>query len=478
MKSVRFKRLADQILELAGQPLFWILILFVYGLFGIDLPPIDRHEWRQALTLMISRNFYLFDYSIFYPHYDIGGETDGILPTEFPFYNYLSAYSYDLFGYNHWSARLINWITTCAGIFYFYKISIKVMDKKAALVSMLLMCSSVIIVYGLKTMPDTFALSLVIIGVYYYWNYIKLNRHLHLLVGAAFITVGVLCKIPMMSMVALLVIPIMSTRLRLGQWLLVGLSILLGGSCVAWWYFHWMPYLEVNFGNKLIWPVGLIEGAGILIDNLGKVLSRIAVSTFHNPLVFVLFLLGFFFGFKKKKYPLILASIFYLVSVILFICKTGHTYYLHDYYSISIVPLMCLLAGFTWSCLKLKRAWATLLVVLLAVPAFVNQHNIIQERGYPHYLKIEKIIASLPMDEGDKLLVSGDSAFNPTLMYFTGKRGWSRPKDQIENEAFIQSSLIHKLKYIVVDKNHDIRDLPYKVVFSDDDFIIYQPKEG
>ena len=456
-----------------SNPIFWLVLIFLYGLIQIDLPPIDRHNWRQALTLMISRNFYLLNNSIFYPQYDIGGATEGIIPTEFPIYNYITALSYHLFGLNDWSARLINWIVTCFGFYYFFKTINKCFSKQAALMAMLMMTCSVMLVYGRKAMPDTFALSLTIIGVFYYWRYLEKTRWLHLILGCLFMTLGVLSKIPMISFTSLLIIPLIKYRKTSFEYGLLGFSSAVFLSCIGVWYFHWMPYLESNFGNKLIWPVSLSEGWTILLDNWSKVGDRLLNSTFHNPVFIVLAIAGFVVvaGYKRKE--ILFASLAYFVSVLIFICKTGHVYHLHDYYTISIVPLICLLVAAIWDWIALSDKWKWLIGIALLIPSFVNEHSIIQERHEDHFQRLPKLIDSLTFNPADKIMVSGGSAFNPTMMYFTGRKGWSASDEQIVQLKFIEERVPLGLKYIIVDKHRALKFLPLPVLLEDKDFIIY-----
>ena len=69
---------------------FWILFFFILRLVGITNAPLEiGHNWRQALTSMIARNFLEGNPNLLYPRIDMAGNQTGIIGSELPFYNYL-----------------------------------------------------------------------------------------------------------------------------------------------------------------------------------------------------------------------------------------------------------------------------------------------------------------------------------------------------------------------------------------------------
>ena len=69
---------------------FWIIFLFLLRLVGITNAPLEvGHNWRQAMTNMVARNFVDHGAHMLYPTIDMAGEKTGIIGAEFPLLNYL-----------------------------------------------------------------------------------------------------------------------------------------------------------------------------------------------------------------------------------------------------------------------------------------------------------------------------------------------------------------------------------------------------
>ncbi len=159
--------------ELISDIRFWIFLFFLIRLYGITLPPLEvAHNWRQTTVTMVARNFIEVDNNIFYPRIDIAGEKTGITGMEFPLLNYLIYLVSLIFGYEHWYGRLINLIVSSIGIFFFFKFVKKYFDHRIAFSSTIILLVSIWFSYSRKIMPDTFAMSFIIAGIYYGSNYL------------------------------------------------------------------------------------------------------------------------------------------------------------------------------------------------------------------------------------------------------------------------------------------------------------------
>ncbi len=184
---------------------FWILVFFLIRLIGITNAPLEiGHNWRQALTNMISRNFYEANTYLLYPQIDMAGNQTGIIGAEFPLYNYFIGFLAHVFNYAHWYGRLINLVVSSLGIYFFFLLISKVSTKKIAISATIVLLASIWFGFSRKIMPDTFSVSLVIIGLYYGYKYVTTGALFKLLLFFIFITLGMLCKIPALSLVAVI----------------------------------------------------------------------------------------------------------------------------------------------------------------------------------------------------------------------------------------------------------------------------------
>jgi 4-amino-4-deoxy-L-arabinose transferase-like glycosyltransferase len=186
---------------------FWILLFFVVRLIGITNPPLDAaHSWRQVTGNMVSRNFLETDANIFYPRVDMAGEKTGITGTEFPLLNYLIYLVSLLFGWQHWYGRLIVLLISSFGTYFFYKIARRFWKEETAFYATILLLVSNWFIYSRKIMPDTFSISLMLIGVYFAIQFIDNNKRISLLWSWLFIVMGALSKIPSILVLAPLIL--------------------------------------------------------------------------------------------------------------------------------------------------------------------------------------------------------------------------------------------------------------------------------
>jgi len=423
---------------------------------------------------MIAKNFYKLGNSIFYPQYDIGGSTEGIIPTEFPIFNYIISLLYHVFGLNNWSGRLINWLISCLSLYFLYGLVKKIFNKDIALYTILLYACSIAFMFARKTMPDTFSLSLVIIGSYYYWEYISQTKTKHLLIAFIITSLGILSKIPSICFLFILLFPILDKSYPIKNKIITIISLTLSTGLVCYWYFSWMPYLELTYGNKLIWPVSLKEGFNIFKATTQEVLFRFKVTAFHYNKPYYFSLIGLLLLLKDKKINILIFFTLYSFLFFIFILKTGNIFYQHNYYVIPYIPIMAILAAYAINKFKVIRFLPLIVVLLLIIkPIKENRKDALAKYSY-HYTRLKGIIDKLGIQD-NKLMVNGDF-LNPTMMYFTQEKGWS-----VNNNVLFKTEWMPDfkkkdgIKYIIVDR-HKLEDtLVYTLIYEDDDFRVYKP---
>ena len=180
---------------------FWIVFFFLLRLYGITNPPLESaHSWRQTTVTMVARNFYEVDNNPLYPRIDIAGEKTGITGMEAPVLNYCIYVMAEVFGYQHWYGRFINLLVSSFGLYFFYRLLRKYFSEETAFYAAMILCVSIWFAYSRKIMPDTFSMSLLIMGFYYGSNYIerdeKKKQWMWLVACFALTALGVLAKLP------------------------------------------------------------------------------------------------------------------------------------------------------------------------------------------------------------------------------------------------------------------------------------------
>ncbi len=450
-----------------------IFAFFLIGLENIQLPPIEKHEWRQTLTLSIAQNF-LDDPNIFYPRMDIGGKTDGTMACEFPIFNYLLAFFFKIFGVHHWYGRLLNWTISCIGLWFFYDLVRKSTNARTALFSTIALMGSIVFQYARKTMPDTFALFVTTAGVWFLWHYLENQSRKYLVAGFLLTTCGILSKIPFVVMLLFLIVPFFDKQFafKAKRNLTIAVSVAMG--CVTWWYFYWMPYLLEEFGNQLIWPVSLTEGWKVVMEQrLSESWEMLIGAPFHYKFTFLLSVMGLGCVLTGSNAKLKWLSLAYIAIFFLFTLKTGIVFPTHDYYIIPLVPLLALFIGYLFDQLQLKNAATLALLMASLIAGFIHykkqSFTPYENRGY--LMALGDIMAKYTQPN-DKIMVN-NGPYSPGMMYWAKRKGWTVNTDVPHKAEWMPDFKAQGLKYILLDRHLSNDTLPYSLLYEDQHFRLY-----
>ena len=451
---------------------FWLIVLFALRLFGITDAPLEAgHNWRQSLTNMVARNFLEECSNILYPRIDMGGEKTGIIGTEFPLFNYLIYLVSEVFGYAHWYGRLINLLMCSIGIFYFYKLIDKIFDKQTAFNSAIILSLSIWFVFSRKIMPDTFSIALIMIGLYYAYTYLKEGSKWHLLLYFLFATVGILCKIPALSLFSVLAVTLFIKEIPKQRKQAVYAAGVLSFSIVCVWYFYWVPHLLETYDYHLFYPRGFIEGLMELKDHIPQLLEKFYFNAFRSFIATAFFIAGIYFIVKSDKQMVKWGLSIITFVFVVFIIKTGLVFAVHSYYIIPFTPVMALLAGYALTKIPLKYQY--LVLVLISVENIANnQHDFFIAENQKYKLALEYKIADVIPKE-DLIVING--GLSPQDMYFTHKKGWTVYNRNVTDTHFIDSLKSKGAAYLIIDQHRLNHEFPqYETVYQDEDYSFYK----
>lgn len=454
---------------------FWILLSFILRLYHITNPPLEVvHNWRQTTVTMPARNFVETGPDILFPKVDFAGDKTGITGMEFPLLNYFMYLVSLVFGYAHWYGRLINLIFSTVGLLFFHRLIKKYFNEAVAFNSTFILIFSIWFSYSRKIMPDTFSMSLVIMGLYYGTAFLDNKASLkNIMLYALFVLSGILSKLPAGYILIILLPFLYSSNISLSRKLVFSTVSLVVVAIVSAWYFYWVPHLNKVFGfDHFFMGKSLSDGFSDIIMNFNKALEK-----FYRQALgftgFIVFVTGTVVVFRKKeKKPaivLVLCSLAFLPVVI----KGGFAFYNHSYYIIPFAPVMALVCGWFISGLNNKKA-AVVLLSLITIECIISNNN-------DFYIK-EQHMAILNLEKDfdrfskrtDLILVNSGNV--PTPVYFAHRKGWIDYNENISNATYIDT--LHKkgLKYIVILKRAFGTDLllKYKQVLSNNDYTIYK----
>lgn len=459
----------DQIKYFFREYWFWLAVTFIHRLFSIMQPPLEMaHNWRQTTVNMVARNFLEVDPNIFFPRVDMAGELSGITGMEFPLLNYLIYLVSLVFGYEHWYGRLINLVVTTLGLWCFYDYLKRYFNPRIAFNTGMVLLFSLFYYYSRKIMPDTFAISLIFMGLWFWRNYVRTNRLTALLAGFVLILFGVLSKLP--SVVVLPFIWPLFFQASLSKKVKISALLAIAGITSAAWYFYWVPFLEETYGYHHFF-MGQTMGwtASFLAENWTKTLFM-----FYNKAAgfsgFVVFAAGLFFIRAKRSlsWLIVLSS---LVLFLAFMLKSGSKFTDHEYYIIPFIAMMAFAGSFFLSRLP-KAAWAILLLII-AVEGIARKWEDQFVKRSDYFITMEDQISEL-IAPSELVVINSDEY--PTPLYFTHRKGWLASNANLQNQAFVNDLKAKGCNFIIVLKKRFGKnvDLNYSKIYDSEEYSIYQ----
>jgi len=443
----------------------WVLLFALVRLVGITDPPLEVAEnWRQSTVLMVARNYYELDPDILHPRIDIAGEKTGITGMEFPLLNYLISGVARVLGWADWYGRVIVLLSSMLGALAFHALVARYLGKRQALIATLLLMSSLWFQYGRKTMPDVFALSLVMAGLWCIARALDGDRsRLMLLAALPLLTLGVLSKLPAVALLAALGPICWLARKERGLVLVAIAVVVIALLPSIWWYGIWVPHLVRTFG---FWHffMGVSMGQG-----LRELLARwpeVATMFYFDALCFTgfaAFIGGLFAAVRSRAWLLLATLLLFWVALALFMLKSGATFATHSYYILPFVPIMAVVAAYGLDKLRYPR-WVWLLTAVIALEGVANaQHDLHLRPDQKELLVLEPLLDQVSKRD-DRIVINTGQV--PTAMYFAHRKGWLAYDHDLKRPAFIDSLATLGCRYVVIlkDKGEGDVEVPRAVV--------------
>lgn len=466
---------AKKYLFFLGDIRFWVALFFILQLENYTNPPLDAHSWRQILTITIAKNFLTIDPNIFYPRIDTAGELTGIIGSEFPIFNYILLGLYKIFGFEDWYGRVVNSLVSSFGLWALFGIFRRLVNEKVALYSTLFFGFSLYFKYARKTMPDTFALSLVFIGIYLGFRFLENPKENKILIASFLMTtLGLLSKMPAFCPLVFLIMPLLDNQFSLQSRIKLAVSTSFSTILMVIWYFIWAPHLVKTYGYQLFWAVSITEGWQILVKMSDLVWKQFMINSFGTIWSYYIALisLSIWISFKLKK--LLTIFVLYTLIFLIFIIKTGEVFPTHDYYILPYIPMMSLLIGYFVGEIHIPQVLKIIIAFLLINMNYNRQRFDLKiDDNFKYRLEMGAIVDKY-IGKNDKIMTNG-GGYNPVCIYHAGRKGWVFHDEVLKKTNWMPDFKKNGLKYILIDKYWSNPDLPYKLIFEDQHLKIYEP---
>lgn len=299
-------------------------------------------------------------------------------------------------------------------------------------------------------MPDTFSVSLVIVSLWFFSEYMEKGNYWSLFIGSVLLSLGVLSKIPALVPVASLLFFLLGNY-PIQKKVLLCFAVILSLMPVYWWYFKWVPHLISLNQKPLFFPRSLREGFFEIMEYKSAVIEQFTFHTFFAFSGFILAVGGVVLLIKKHLKIELLVLVALSFTMILFIFKTGNVFPRHSYYMVPFAPVMAVLLGYLLH--NIPHKWAIGLLAVFIIESVANQHHDFLRRPTREYLLNLEEMANGFSDRNMKIVCNGGE--NPQLIYFINRRGWSVETSTITNKS-LKNWMDKDAQFLFIDKTKGV----------------------
>ena len=427
-----------------------ILILIVFlgvvaRLFYIDSPLTDCSQQRQSFTAMTTRNLFedgINIRNILTPYYDHYGNRKVVLILELPILNILTALLYHIFGVREIVGRLVSVGFSVCSIFLMFRLALKFLPYRPALVATAVYTFSPLNVYfGRAFQPDSVFLFFVVCSTYVLLEYLEKETLVLFILAVLSAAMCFLSKLPGV----ILLVPFGYAWFCRFRWNVLRRwdgYIFLAFSVIP--VIGWVGYGEgVNTFPSTGGMVSIIyEFAKLQFLSIGywfKIISYLFIVLL-TPVGGVLFFVGFF-AVRKHPYRWMLYT--WLISIFAFCFLFTAKAAAHPHYHLLLLAPGAIMIGFAakyfvdnrYFIFRLIRKNALsrgvtgvgIIVVLLGYGYFFYKFVPFMydtKRRIPYHLEAAEFIRENTPTDAVFIVNDPPNVDNPTLTYYAHRKSF------------------------------------------------------
>lgn len=447
------------------QIFYIILLAAVIRLYHIHFPVAGWHSWRQADTAAMARNFHENGFDFLHPQIDWGGNSSGIVESEFPVYPFLVSVIYAVFGVNDTWGRLVSVIFSLFTIYGLYLLVRKYLSDTVALWSAFLYAIIPLnIYYSRAFMPESAMLMCSVFGIYYFSQWLDNDSTRYFFLSALFFSVAILLKIPTLY----LGLPLIYLAwLRFGKlffksgmlWLYAFLVLI---PVIIWYYHSHQLFLKsgLTFG---IWGFGSDKWGNfdviLTVKFYNDILFKSIAERHLTYAGFIPFLAGLFIKRTTRQERLFDV---WLIAVFIYFLIVAKGNQVHEYYQLPFILPAVVFAGKAFArdlpLNSVRNPFASKPLVSIFFMLCLTGIVILSYLRYDRFMKSENYDSSLfrlasAVQEvtGKNDLVIAVSEYNPVVLYRCNRKGWNISADQLD-QTFINEKKSEGAKYLIAEK--------------------------
>lgn len=451
--------------ESSARLLFYsaLVLFFVLHLYRLNAPPNGYHQWRESDTAAIAMNYYQEDMTFLQPRVNQRGAGSGVTGSELPIYNYSVALVYQLVGPHHAVARLLTLLAACLGLWFFYRLTRRVLSQTAASLSVwALAFSPLFFFYSYKIMPDIWMLSLGLGSVLFYLRFLDDKKLRHWLLSVLLLVLAAGIKPLILS----IYLPFLYVTWRNRS----------SRRNHLWW---WAAYVAATLLPVLgwFWRARQLKAEGGHVFYLGEALLDFT-DYFLQPQFFKKLFLqwpwelwigwilvpAFVWGLYRAAGARIggLFMVWIIAAFIVFILTASHAC-THDYYTLIIPAPLAGLTGYGLSLLLRESGWRRLTAIVLIALAPISTVARIYHRFGPtdEYHAIRRNVDRV-IPRQARVIVQGKTP--PIRLYQLNRHGWRI--ETIGGYDNIASMVRQGAEFLILDQPFDPNSDSLRLIFE------------
>lgn len=337
--------------------IFAFCLNWFYSYVGVydylHVRPSSIHSSAQCQRASIALNYYETDMNFFKPRIQKYSEMGGVTGVEFPVMYYLDALAYKLLGFSEVNARIISLSLVSLGLLFFFLLTNQFLKNSFLSITIVgsAAFSPTLLFYAPNFMPDAPSLALILIAWFYFFKYIRSHSIKHFNFFLIFATLAALIKVVALIALVIIVCLMVLDGLKFFkknnslpvfekphlQLIKIAVSV---GVVFSWYYYaNWLATAYKNETFSLSPVMGDAGTLKAVMDNVKE------LWLFHYYANETYVLLGaaivFICIFAKYTNRLLFSITFlYFLGNLTFVYFFLNQFINHDYYIISILPLV------------------------------------------------------------------------------------------------------------------------------------------
>lgn len=479
-----------------------ITVASIFHFKTINEFPQYKHCWAQCDRYALALGFIDNGGDLFHPQTFVYNnqfpddfetiKNNTITSVDFPIHDYVVSILMRLFhSTNPWIFKSYILLYSILGFFFLYRITSLFTESFPKQITVLLFAisSPTLLYYQAGFLPTIPSLANVLIGLYFFFRYLKNNTSKDFKLSILFITLATLARLPF----AIVLVAICSFEflqlIKLKKTQAYKLITILISITLIICYYLYNNHLRINYGSLFLNYILPATNLNDLIEFITETYNRWSVQYFTpiHYLIFGTLLLYFILNKIRKKITitifenhLLLFSSILLFGCVLYYLLMSFQFINHDYYFLDTFYIPIIL--FTlFLIIKLPilqnntlKKVSNALIVILIIPAFLFAHNIQREQRHldlykenttaENFINAETFLNALSIPKDSKILViAPDGVNNPFILM--NRKGYTVIT---ANSEKIKKALDWPYDYVILENSKLINQIytPYPSIIN------------